>query len=387
MPTQVTPRLMSWASDLEPQALEQALRASRLPIVSGHVALMPDAHLGIGATVGSVIPTESAVIPSAVGVDIGCGMVAVRTDLAEAGLPDDLGALLSAIERAIPAGLGNWHRSPPDEGLAWLARRRPATALTVRQEEKAAVQFGTLGSGNHFLEVCLDEEGRVWLVLHSGSRGVGNELARAHMERAKGLARSAMLSLEDPDLAYFVQGTPQFDRYVGDVLWAQDYARANRDRMMDAAVDELLRLAGRGRETQRVNCHHNYCAKELHGGHELWITRKGAIRAARGDLGIIPGSMGAATYIVRGLGNPLSYESCAHGAGRRMGRREARRRFTAQDLAAQMGDRVWLSRKAGELLDEIPSAYKDIDRVMDDQRDLVEVVHSLRGVMNYKGAT
>jgi RNA-splicing ligase RtcB len=356
VPTQVTPRLVSWASHIEPQALEQALRASRLSIVEGHIALMPDAHLGIGAAVGSAIPTAGAIIPSAVGVDIGCGMIAVRTDIREGGLPDDLGRLLRAVERVIPAGLGSWHRTPPDQALAWLAQHRPATALTSKQAQKAAVQFGSLGSGNHFVEVSVDEEGMVWLVLHSGSRGVGNELARGHIERAKKLAQTAMLSLEDPDLASFVQGTPEFQRYVGDVLWAQGYAQANRDRMMDAAVTELVGLAGSGREILRVNCHHNYCAKEVHGGRELWITRKGAIRAARGDLGVIPGSMGSSTYIVRGLGNPLSYESCAHGAGRRMGRREARRRFTAQDLAMQMGDRVWLRPKARELVCPIPES-------------------------------
>jgi tRNA-splicing ligase RtcB (3'-phosphate/5'-hydroxy nucleic acid ligase) len=387
MPTRVTDKLLNWASDIEPQTLEQALRASRLPIVDGHVALMPDAHLGIGATVGSVIPTRDAVIPAAVGVDIGCGMIAVRTDLRQDELPDDLDAYLRRLEQIVPAGLGNWHGTPSHEAKGWFAGHKPASDLSPKQRDKVLVQFGTLGSGNHFLEICVDDEGPIWLVLHSGSRGVGNELASRHIDRAKRLAQEGMLSLEDPNLAYFVQGTPEFDAYIGDVLWAQGYARANRDRMMDTAIAELLRRTGTGRETQRINCHHNYTVQERHRGHDLWITRKGAIRAGSGDLGVIPGSMGTASYIVRGLGNADSYESCAHGAGRRMGRKEARRRFTVDDLTSQMGERVWLKGRAEALIDEIPSAYKDIDRVMADQRDLVEVVHVLRGIVNYKGTS
>ncbi|HET9443466.1 MAG TPA: RtcB family protein, partial [Acidimicrobiales bacterium] len=267
----------------------------------------------------------------------------------------------------------------------WLAAHRPATDLSLDRASKAARQFGTLGSGNHFLEVSLDERRRVWVVLHSGSRGIGNQLAQAHIAKARGLARHLHLRLEDPDLAWFVEGTPEFAAYIADMHWAQDYARANRDQMMDAAMAQVLAFLGRGRETRRINCHHNFTQREVHGGRELWITRKGAIKADVGDLGVIPGSMGTRSYIVRGLGNPASWTSCSHGAGRRHSRTQARRLFGTDDLAAQMAGKVWLSKRAGALLDEIPSAYKDIDQVMADQSDLVEVEHTLGQVLNYKG--
>ncbi len=385
MPAAITPKLLSWASDVDRETVRQAEKTARLPVVEGHVALMPDAHVGIGATVGSVIPTKGAVIPAAVGVDIGCGMIAAELDLTGRQLPDDLSPLLGRIERAVPAGVGQGHDRAASTGEQWLARHRPATELSAKQSTTAARQFGTLGSGNHFFELCVDERSRLWVVLHSGSRGVGNQLAQAHIAKARRLAKEAMLSLEDPDLAWFAQGTPEFDAYVADMLWAQDYARANRNQMMDRALAEVLAFVGFGRETRRINCHHNFTSREVYGGRELWITRKGAIRADKGDLGVIPGSMGTRSYIVRGKGNPASWLSCSHGAGRRHSRSKARKLYTSADLAASMAGKVWLAKRADALVDEIPAAYKDIDQVMADQSDLVEVVHTLQQVLNYKG--
>ncbi len=385
MPTRINPKLVSWASDIEAQTIRQAEKTARLPIVEGHVALMPDAHVGIGATVGSVIPTSNAVIPSAVGVDIGCGMVAAELDVVEDRLPDTLEPLLARIERAIPAGVGQGHDRAAARADRWLAAHKPATDLAVDRAAKAAKQFGTLGSGNHFFELCVDERGRVWVVLHSGSRGIGNELAQMHIARARRLAKDLELRLEDPDLAYFVEGTPDFEAYIGDMLWAQDYARANRDQMMDNAMREVFAFLGFGRETRRINCHHNFTQREIHRGEQLWITRKGAIKADVGDLGVIPGSMGTRSYIVEGKGNPQSWTSCSHGAGRRHSRTKARKLFTNADLATAMAGKVWLADRAGALLDEIPAAYKDIDQVMADQADLVTVLHTLHQVLNYKG--
>jgi tRNA-splicing ligase RtcB (3'-phosphate/5'-hydroxy nucleic acid ligase) len=393
MPETINPKLLSWASDVDPETIRQAEKTARLPIVEGHVALMPDAHVGIGATVGSVIPTKGAVIPSAVGVDIGCGMIAAELDVTESQLPDNLEPLLHRIERAVPAGVGQGHRgkrgaAAESAGKAadrWLATHRPATLLSADQASKAASQFGSLGSGNHFFELCVDERSRVWVVLHSGSRGIGNQLAQAHIAKAKRLAKDAMLSLEDPDLAWFVQGTREFDAYVTDMLWAQDYARANRDQMMDQAMVEVFSFLGFGRETRRINAHHNFSQREVHNGQELWITRKGAIQADTGDLGVIPGSMGTRSYIVRGKGNAASWRSCSHGAGRRYSRTKARKLYTPADLAEQMRGKTWLKGRAAALVDEIPTAYKDIDQVMADQSDLVEVLHTLHQVLNYKG--
>jgi tRNA-splicing ligase RtcB (3'-phosphate/5'-hydroxy nucleic acid ligase) len=376
---EVTDRLRSWASDIEEGTLEQALVASRLPVLAGPIALMPDAHLGIGATIGSVIPTDSAIIPSAVGVDIGCGMIAVRTDRTLSQLPDDLEPLLAGFAEGIPAGLGKWHADPSDAAREWLASRGDPE-LSDRQRQKALVQFGTLGSGNHFVEVAADEHDDVWIVMHSGSRGVGNELATKHIA----LAKKQEQALEDPDLAYFVQGTPAFEAYIRDMLWAQDYAMANRTALMRSALAAFGMRTG-GRDVEWTNCHHNYAAQEVHDGREMWVTRKGAIRAESGDLGVIPGSMGTKSYIVRGLGNELSYNSSSHGAGRRMSRGQARREVTVQAFEEAMSGRVW-QRAAGALLvDEAPQAYKDIDQVMKDQADLVEIVHELRGVLSYKG--
>jgi tRNA-splicing ligase RtcB len=385
MPINVNDELISWASDIDPGTIRQAEKTARLPIVEGHVALMPDAHVGIGATVGSVIPTKNAVIPSAVGVDIGCGMIAAELDVTEDRLPDDLEPLLGRIEKAIPAGVGKGHDHVGRNADAWLSAHRPATELGTDRSVKAAKQFGTLGSGNHFFELCVDERSRVWVVLHSGSRGIGNQLAQAHIAKARRLAKDLELRLEDPDLAWFVEGTSEFEAYIADMLWAQDYAAANRAQMMDDAMRAVFGFFGFGTETRRINCHHNFTQREVHNGAELWITRKGAIKADVGDLGVIPGSMGTRSYIVAGKGNQASWTSCSHGAGRRHSRTQAKKLFSRADLAEQMKGKVWLAGRADALIDEIPSAYKDIDQVMADQADLVEVRHTLHQVLNYKG--
>jgi tRNA-splicing ligase RtcB len=385
MPVRLGDKLLAWASVLDDNTIEQALVASRLPIVPTHVALMPDAHLGIGATVGSVIPTEGAVIPSAVGVDIGCGMIAVETSLTASTLPVDLERYLVRLNEVMPAGLGKWHAEVKPAAERWFASNPCPVPLTRKQEHTIVVQFGTLGSGNHFFEVCLDEHDVAWVVLHSGSRGIGNQLAQHHISKAKELATASGTPLEDPDLAYFLEGTPAFEEYIAAMLWSQAYAFANRAAMMDAAVASLLELAGTGREVDRINSHHNFAVRERHDGRDLWITRKGAVRARVGDRGVIPGSMGAKTFIVRGRGDPLSYDSCAHGAGRRMSRTAARRQISLDELSAAMSGRVWLRANAERLLDEAPAAYKDIDQVMRDQADLVEVEHELHQVLNYKG--
>jgi tRNA-splicing ligase RtcB len=385
-PEEVAPNLLSWASELDEQTLAQARRTARLPVIDGHVALMPDAHLGIGATVGSVIPTRDTIIPAAVGVDIGCGMVAVETDLVASDLPPDLDSLVPKIERAVPAGVGKAHTRHTDVGQAWLRDHPPPRDFNPKQVERTVSQFGTLGAGNHFAAVAIDERDRVWTVVHSGSRGIGNELAKGHIDRARKVAERGGLQLEDSDLAYFSEGTPEFAEYVDDMLWAQDYALANREQMMDVLLAELFTFVGHGAEVQRINCHHNYSVRERHDGRELWITRKGAIRARKSDRGVIPGSMGNDIHIVRGLGNPASYQSSAHGAGRRHSRRQAKKRFTVDELREQMKGRAWNRERAAALLDEIPGAYKDLTQVMADQADLVETEHSLREVLNYKGS-
>lgn len=382
---QISERLVAWGSDIEAATIEQAKKATRLSVVSGHVALMPDAHVGLGATIGSVIPTDNAVIPAAVGVDIGCGMVAAEFDLVASDLPDDLNPVLDAIARVVPSGVGRGHREPTPAAVDWFAANPAPGERSDDDERRAAVQFGTLGSGNHFVELCLDERDRVWLVLHSGSRGIGKRLAERHIERAQVLARELGVYLEDRNLAHFLDSQPEFHAYIADMLWAQAYAYANRGAMVEATSQAVLAVIGKGAETSRINCHHNFTQRERHGDRDLWITRKGAIKAAVGDLGVIPGSMGTRTYIVAGKGNPRSWNSCSHGAGRRHSRSAARRLFSAADLAEQMGERTWLRADAGALVDEIPAAYKDIDQVMADQADLVEVRHVLRQLVNYKG--
>ncbi len=384
MPTQPRPRVLSWGSDVEESTLDQAATAASLPCVPSHVALMPDAHTGFGPPIGAVIPTEGAIIPYAIGVDIGCGMIATQTDLVAGDLPESLRRLMPLVEQRIPAGMGKQFRGrPATDALDRLGT--PGTQLTAKQLETAASQFGTLGSGNHFVEVCLDEVDRVWLVLHSGSRGIGNQLAQRAVTEAKGLMKQWFVELPDPNLAYLVQGTSEFDQYVADMHWAQRYAFGSRQAMMTAAERSLFEVVGRGGVVRTINCHHNFAQRERHGGRDVWITRKGAIKAAAGDLGVIPGSMGTRSYIVEGLGNPASYDSCSHGAGRRMSRKQARRELTVESFREAMGDREWLSAHAEALLDEHPSSYKDIDRVMADQVDLVRPLHVLRQVFNYKG--
>ncbi len=378
--TKITDRLISWASDFDPGTIQQAAKTSRLPIVEGHVALMPDAHVGIGSTVGSVIPTKGAVIPAAVGVDIGCGMIAAELNVTAEHLPDDLGPLLSSIEREVPAGVGQGRQHGTREGADWLVTNPIPSSTGNHLMSKALQQFGSLGSGNHFVEVCLDERNVVWVVLHSGSRGAGNKLAQAHIKEARRLAKDLELRLEDPDLAYLTEGQPEFQAYIADMLWAQDYAYANRAAMMAGVLREMYHFTGSSL-VQVINCHHNFTQQE----NGLWITRKGAIQADAGRLGVIPGSMGTRSYIVRGLGNPLSFNSCSHGAGRRMSRSKAKATFTAADLAEQMAGKTWLAGRADRLVDEIPSSYKDIDQVMADQTDLVQVEHTLTQVLNYKG--
>jgi tRNA-splicing ligase RtcB len=385
--------------EIEPEALQQLRNVTRLPVVGPYLAVMPDVHWGIGATVGSVVPTERAIVPAAVGVDIGCGMMAVRTSLTAADLPDDLRALRTAIEKAVPHGRtdgggrndrGAWS-SPPGAVVEAWKRLAPGHARIVERHSKIGAartseQLGTLGTGNHFIELCLDEEQRLWALLHSGSRGVGNKIGTYFIEKAKEDMQRSLGSLPDKDLAYLEEGAKHFDDYVHAVGWAQDFARTNRTLMMTAVLD-ALRGSGFLPAFQSgelaVNCHHNYVQRERHHGKDLWITRKGAVRAGKGEYGIIPGSMGARSYIVRGLGNPASFESCSHGAGRRMSRGEAKRRFTTADHAE--ATRGVECRKDKDVIDETPGAYKDIDAVMRAQQDLVEIAHTLKQVVCVKG--
>jgi tRNA-splicing ligase RtcB len=313
-----------------------------------------------------------------------CGMVASETTLKAEDLPDTLAALMPLVERRIPAGVGKGHDDPAtDAALADL--RQPHTELTGKQANTVGCQFGTLGSGNHFVEVCLDERDRVWTVLHSGSRGIGNQLAKTHIDKARKLMKQWFIELEDPDLAYLVQGTPEFTAYIEDMLWCQRYAMASRAKMNEAIARSLFEVTGGGAVVRTVNCHHNFSAMEHHHGHDMWVTRKGAIKAASGEHGIIPGSMGTSTFIVTGLGSAASYDSCSHGAGRRMSRGDARRKLTAESLTAAMGDRTWNADRAASLVDEHPEAYKDVEQVMRDQADLATIEHTLRQVFNYKG--
>lgn len=385
-PTTINDRLITWADDLDQKTIHQACETSKLPIIAGHVALMPDAHMGFGCAIGSVVPTEGAIIPSAVGVDIGCGMSAVRTDLTAGDLPETLGPLLVDIEARVPAGVGQGR----DHGTSrridqWLHDNKPATELTGQLADKAAKQLGTLGSGNHFLEVSLDEHDRVWIVLHSGSRGPGNMLAQGHIKAARMIERHADSVQFDPELAWFTEHTPEFDHYIADLRWGQAYAFENREIMLDEAADALFKFVGRGRRVETVRCHHNYAERERHGDRDVWVTRKGAIRAGHGELGIIPGSMGTDTYIVEGLGSEASWCSASHGAGRRMSRNQARKTLTPDSLAEQMGDRAWLNDRADRLVDEHPDAYKDIRTVMANQADLARIRDRLTSILNFKG--
>ena len=383
----INARLLNWASILEDNTREQAERTAQMPFIHPHLALMPDAHLGMGATVGSVIPTDGAIIPAAVGVDIGCGMIAVRTQFTAddvAGRPLDV--LHEQISRSIPLSAGGRNqkiRASAEPRIAEL-RETPGAGQADAEARHWPQQLGTLGSGNHFIELSLDEEDRVWLFLHSGSRGVGNRLAQKHIKVAREQCARRHIQLPDRDLAYLVEGEPEFDRYIEALRWAQRFAYLNREEMMDRCVDQLGRFLGAEVErAETINCHHNYTERETHFGREVWLSRKGAISAREGQLGLIPGSMGAASYVVVGKGNVPSLMSSPHGAGRNFSRSAARKRFTRQDLDARMAGIAWGHSDA--FLDEHPDAYKPIDQVMADAADLVEVRHTLRQIVNVKG--
>ncbi|UYV15918.1 RtcB family protein [Porphyrobacter sp. ULC335] len=383
---------------VDDKAREQLARAAQMPFIFKHVAAMPDVHVGIGATVGSVIPTKGAVIPAAVGVDIGCGMMAARTSLVASDLPDNLAAIRSAIEAAVPHGRtagrgkrdkGAWGEPPRAAVDAWakLAERfgRIVAKHPRLRNTNNLMHLGTLGTGNHFVELCLDEEQRVWVMLHSGSRGVGNAIGTFFIELAKQDMRKWHINLPDQDLAYFPEGTDHFDDYVEAVEWAQDFARLNRQVMMAHVLDAVRSQIAKpfDAECEAVNCHHNYVTREHHFGENVLVTRKGAVRAATGVMGIIPGSMGAKSFIVRGLGNPESFDSCSHGAGRVMSRTEAKKLVTLDEhLADTAGVEC---RKDAGVIDETPRAYKPIEAVMAAQADLVEIVHTLKQVVCVKG--
>jgi tRNA-splicing ligase RtcB (3'-phosphate/5'-hydroxy nucleic acid ligase) len=385
---------------VEESAMAQLRNVASLPFVHRHVAVMPDVHWGMGATVGSVIPTRGAIVPAAVGVDIGCGMMAVKTNLTASDLPDTLAGVRSAIEAAVPHGRtdngrendrGAWGEPPEPvvhtaasllERLQEIAGEEKGLARAVR---RAPYHVGTLGTGNHFIEVCLDTDQAVWVMLHSGSRGIGNAIGMHFIDLARKDMKRWFISLPDEDLAYLPQGSEHFGRYIRAVKWAQDFARLNRETMMSATLAAMSSALSRPFATgeHAINCHHNYVAMENHFGEDVWVTRKGAVRARTGDLGIIPGSMGARSYIVRGKGNPESFCSCSHGAGRAMSRAAAKKRFTLADhVAATAGVEC---RKDAEVIDETPGAYKPIDAVMAAQADLVEVVTELRQVVCVKG--
>ncbi len=379
-----------WAQpgQVEPQAVQQLERTSRLPFLFKHLAVMPDVHLGMGAAVGCVMATTEALVPAAVGVDIGCGMLAAQLDLTAGDLPDSLEPLRAAIERAIPMGSACHPDVSNSEAVDFNAlrcrRELPDPAL-----RRAATQVGTLGGGNHFIELCLDPEDNVWILLHSGSRYIGKTVADLYIGKAKQRARQQEVKLEDTDLAYLTVGSSDFDDYIHDLFWCQQYAALNRETMY-AILRRVVQsvVVGESKRELKVvgeviSCHHNYVAVERHFGRKVYVTRKGAVRAEKGDLGIIPGSMGARSYIVRGKGNPESFNSCAHGAGRRMSRTQARKQFSRADLAAQTEGVA--CRKDKGVLDEIPAAYKDIDEVMANQADLVEEVTTLKQVLCAKG--
>jgi tRNA-splicing ligase RtcB len=389
---QISKRLLSWASIVEPGTLAQAELTATLPFIHPHVALMPDCHLGKGATVGSVIPTLGAIIPAAVGVDIGCGMMAVRTRFTETEVRDrgQLDRLHGAISAAVPLSAGRYNDGLHSEHTGRLVDELEQRAARdgVDPDRYAAnwrLQLGSLGSGNHFIEVTADEEGRIWLFLHSGSRGVGNKMAQHHIAVAQQLSRRWWIDLPDRDLAYLVEGTDEFAAYLRDLRWAQHFALLNRVEMMDRVKTVVARhlLADDLGISEEVNCHHNYTEQETHGGKQVWLSRKGAISARRGQLGLIPGSMGTASYVVEGLGNKAALNSAPHGAGRAYSRSAARRTFSRSQLDEAMVGIAW--GRSDAFLDEIPGAYKDVDVVMADAADLVRPLHVLHQLVNVKG--
>jgi len=383
-----------YTDDIETEAEQQLRELSTLPFIHKYVAAMPDVHLGIGATIGSVIPTKGAIIPAAVGVDLGCGMAAVQLSLTAGDLPDNLSKIRSEIEQAVPVGF-NMHLEPAAdsailtkmaEPLEVLLQKHSALIKMKKHFDEWRLQVGTLGGGNHFIEVCLDESQNVWVMLHSGSRGVGNIIGNYFIKLAKKDMENWFINLPNKDLAYFPQGTEHFDDYWQAVMWAQDYARINRQEMMRLILDTLSGsddLPPFQMVAEAISCHHNYVALENHYQSNVFLTRKGAISAREGEWGIIPGSMGTKSYIVKGKGNPESFCSCSHGAGRRMGRKEAKRRFSTEDMIAQTQGVE--CRKDENVIDEIPAAYKPIDEVMDNQNDLVDIVHTLKQVVCIKG--
>lgn len=382
-----------FTTDIDADAIEQLKKVAQLQFIHSHVAVMPDVHLGIGATVGSVIPTKNAIIPAAVGVDIGCGMNAVRLGLNASQLPDDLRRIRSDIERKVPVGFALHKQvkakastlSPLDKRLNTIIAKHPGLKRMLKNFDQTwQKQLGTLGGGNHFIELCVDEQAQVWVMLHSGSRGLGNCIGTYFIELAKKEAQHRFGHVPDKDLSYFAEGSASFDDYVEAVHWAQDYAYENRREMMRLVLEAIRpHLPPFQLSKEAVNCHHNYVQQEQHFGENVFVTRKGAIRAGTDELGIIPGSMGTKSYIVRGKGNPESFCSCSHGAGRKMSRSKAKRLFTPDDLSLQTQGIE--CRKDGGVVDEIPAAYKDIDQVMANQTDLVEVVHILKQVLCVKG--
>jgi tRNA-splicing ligase RtcB len=394
--------IRTWTGDMpiEEAALKQLADVAQLPILAGHIAVMPDVHMGVGACVGSVIPTEGAVIPSAVGVDIGCGMAAVRTTLRATDLPESLATIRAQIERDVPVGF-NQHKDPEDtinraskydkrlvRRLQDLRVRFDALKILMNlcdlSHAKVWEQVGTLGGGNHFIEICLDTDDRVWIMLHSGSRNVGNKIGNLAITQARELMVTRGVEIPQRDLGWLPEGTPEFEAYIEAMHWAQDYAALNRDVMMELVIGAMERHLPKFQLTEtHVNCHHNFTQMESHYGRNIWITRKGAVEARAGQLGIIPGSMGTRSYIVQGRGNESSYCSCSHGAGRVMSRTQAKRQFTLDDLEAQTAG-VECRKDAG-VLDEIPGAYKSIDAVMKAQRDLVDVIATLKAVLCVKG--
>src|ERR1700761_321039 len=379
---------MNWASILEPKTRAQAEATASMPFIFPHLALMPDAHLGKGATVGSVIPTLHAIIPAAVGVDVGCGMMASRTALTAADVKarGDLAQLRELIEAAVPLSAGKYNGAvygeQTEERIAALEAKGAKSADAIAPNWR--LQLGSLGSGNHFIEVSLDEEDRVWLFLHSGSRGVGNKLAVKHIKTAQDLCRKWWIDLPDPDLAYLPEGIDEFWAYIRDLRWAQEFARLNREEMMARVVDGLTSWYGSATEvTETVGCHHNYTEQETHFGKKVWLSRKGAIDASRGKPGLIPGSMGSRSYVVTGKGNPLALNSSPHGAGRNYSRSAARKTFTRAQLDEAMQGIEW--GRSDAFLDEIPGAYKPVEQVMADATDLVDIRHTLRQIVNVKG--
>jgi tRNA-splicing ligase RtcB len=385
----INDNLYNWASIIDDKTLQQAQRTASMPFVFPHVALMPDCHLGVGATVGSVIPTLGAIIPAAVGVDIGCGMMAVRTQFTVDQLPARRSSLREDIERRIPLSAGKYNRAVVDDHTAQLVSSLEQKASQDgvdpdRYVSNWRLQLGTLGSGNHFIEVSADEEERVWLFLHSGSRGVGNRIAQHHIKVAQSICEKFWIQLPDRDLAYLVEDTDEFAAYIRDLRWAQDFALLNRYEMMHRVREAFERWTGElVQASEEVNCHHNYTEQEHHFHKDVWLSRKGAIDASRGKAGLIPGSMGTRSYVVEGLGHPMSFHSAPHGAGREYSRSAARRTFTRDQLRASMAGIEY--RDTDAFIDEIPAAYKPIDVVMRDSADLVTVTHELRQLVNVKG--